>query len=146
MKRIAIALAATAVAVGLSSCVLPPEGKHPLSTASSSYGSGGTYTAAPTTTAAALPRAADFRLTIVETSHKCFGSAGCSISFRIDPQYVGSGSPPTGSFTLLYEVIGGDQPQTGSIKVTNGRYNHEEGSLDSDGGTLTARVTQVLED
>ncbi len=57
------------------------------------------------------------------------------------------GAPPTSSFTLLYEVIGGDNPQSDNIEVVNGRFDTENGSISTPGtGPLTARVTQILED
>lgn len=136
------AIAAALLAAGLTGC-LPPGGTHSLGS-STSYGS---YTApVEVTTTAPLPTPAEFSLNVVETNHQCFGSAGCNVQYRIVPTWVGSGSAPTSSFTLLYAVVGLDDAATGSIKVTDGHFATESGFGSSQGGTLTAQVTQVLED
>jgi hypothetical protein len=126
---------------------MPSSGNHTLGSSSSSYGASAAPAEDVTTTEAPLPRPANFRLQVIKTSDKCFGSAGCSVEYRIVPTWVGPGSAPTSaSYTLLYEVIGLDSPQSGSIAVTNGRFATESGSGDDQGNTLTARVTQVLDD
>jgi hypothetical protein len=100
-----------------------------------------------TTTAAPLPAPQDFSLDVIEMSRQCFGDAGCNVQYRIVPTYHHTGSVPTGRYALLYELDGGDEPQSGNIAVRNGQYRTEEGflSTSTSGGTLTAHVTQVLE-
>lgn len=137
-------LAAVLFAMALAGCATT--GTKALSTTSSSYG-GPSAAAATAETTVAPPAPASFALQVIETRRQCFGSAGCLVGWRIVPTWVGMGSAPTSSFTLLYEVVGLDDTQTGNIVVTNGRFNTEAGSGDTqDGVTLTARVTQVLED
>jgi hypothetical protein len=102
---------------------------------------------APTTTEAQLPRPIDFQLNLIELSRDCFGQAGCNIRFRIEPAHVGGVSVENRSFTLLYEVDGGDDSKTGNIRVVSGRFHTEDGFISTPPGAhLTARVTQILSD
>lgn len=139
----AVGLTVAALALASTGCDIP--GSHTMHNGSTTASGYYSYTATPTTTAAPLPVPQDFTLEVIELSRKCFGTAGCSVEYRIVPTYQRWGVPP-GSFSLLYEVDGGDEPQTGNIEVRNGHYSTEEGYLSTSGGTLTARVTQVLED
>lgn len=142
MNRITITLAALALV--LSGCM--PLASHSLSTTGYSTPTYGGTAEAPVTTTAPLPTPADFQLQVIETSRDCFGSAGCVVQYRINPVYVGAGSSPTGSFTMLYEVVGMDDTKTGNITVTSGHFATETGyGQMQQGVTLRARVTQVLE-
>jgi len=100
--------------------------------------------AATTTATEALPTPQDWTLAVIELSRKCFGSAGCNVEYRIVPAYKGP-NLLKGSYMLLYELDGGDDTQTGNIEVRDGRYATEQGSVSTSGGTLTAHVTQILE-
>jgi ABC-type glycerol-3-phosphate transport system substrate-binding protein len=145
-KKIALTLALLALA--LAGCVMP-SGSHTLSTpGASSYGASAAPAEEETTTRAALPTASEFRLQVIETSRQCFGDAGCNVTYRVVPTWVGSGTAPESSFTLLYQVTGmSDGAKTGNIAVTDGKFATETGfGSAEDGTTLTARVTQVLED
>jgi hypothetical protein len=145
MSVIRTFIVAFLVATPLAGCVIP-EGSHTLSSGTSTAGLSWN-TSSATTTRAALPTASQFSLKVIELSRDCFGSAGCSVRYRIVPTYIGLGSAPTGSFRLLYQVSGGDDAKTGNIEVRNGKFNNEENFTDvPTGGTLTAHVTQVLED
>jgi hypothetical protein len=149
-KTTPLTLASLAVGVfALASCVMPSTtGTHSLGTSTSSDWSGSGSEAVTTTTVAEVPpRATDFTLNVVETQRDCFGSAGCNVQYRIVPTYVGMGSVPKGSYTLLYAVSGLSDSKTGNIAVSNGRFSTESGFGSSEqGNTLTASVTQVLED
>lgn len=134
MKNI---LVAVALALALAGCAMP----LPSNTLGPP-----SYTT-PTTTYAPLPTAASFRLQIVETERKCWGSGvGCNVTYRVVPTWMGSGSAPTSSFTLLYTVVGLQESTTGNIAVTNGKFATESGyGIVDEGQGLTAQVTQVLE-
>ena len=45
----------------------------------------------------------DFTVGIKILSKQCFGSAGCNVEFRIDPQYVGSQPLPDTGVGIEYE-------------------------------------------
>jgi hypothetical protein len=42
------------------------------------------------TAAGFTPRKSDFEIGIKILEKKCFGSAGCSVTYRIKPEYVGT--------------------------------------------------------
>jgi hypothetical protein len=138
-----------AIALALGGCYLPPDGGKPIpnGTSTSSYYGGNTYSPT-TTTEAALPQPSDFTLNVIELSRDCFGSAGCNITYRINPVHTGSGSLDGQSFTLIYQVEGGDNPKTGNIKVVNGKFNTEQDfiSTSSSSAQITATVTQIVPD
>jgi hypothetical protein len=37
----------------------------------------------------------------------CFGSAGCNVSYEIDPQYVGTAPLPKSEFRVIYQITAG---------------------------------------
>ena len=52
-------------------------------------------------------KASDFKIGIKILSKKCFGSAGCSVTYRIKPEYVGDQSlPSSGTVEVTYRVKG----------------------------------------
>ena len=57
-----------------------------------------THTVEPEPTyadATELPAPEDFEISVRVTEKQCFGSAGCNVSFTIDPTYVGSANSRT---------------------------------------------------
>lgn len=96
-----------------------------------------------------VPQPKDFRVTLSIVSKQCFGSAGCNITYRINPKYVG---PPTASgldLTVTYQVDGGESgPQINSFTIEDNTasYDQEEMiSTKSSKSKLSVKVTQVLE-
>ena len=103
-----------------------------------------TYSDAP------VPQPTDFAISVKVLSKACFGSAGCSVTYQIDPHYWhGSTAPLSGrAFTVIYEVSGGKGgPQINNFTInSNGtaHYQRQEFvSTSSSGTTLTARATNV---
>lgn len=147
-KKATLLFGAVAVAITVGGCLPVPMGKHIASGASTTQSSG--YPSAQntsTTTEAQLPRPQDFQLNLIELSRDCFGQAGCNIRYRIEPVHVGGVSIANNSFTLLYEVDGGDDSKTGNIKVVSGRFRNEEGFIGTPPSAHpTARVTQIVSD
>lgn len=97
------------------------------------------------------PKPADFRVSLSVTEKQCFGSAGCNITYRIKPEYVGTNPVPEGkTYTITYQVDGGeDGPKINSFTLENGTatYDQEElVSVKSAKAKLSAKVTSVLED
>jgi hypothetical protein len=105
-------------------------------------------TASPTTTKAPeyVPTVADFQLEIIEIKRSCFGSAGCNITYKIVPTYTGPSVSSNKSYTIIYEVQGGDD-----VKSDNFTMRGSDASVKSQdfistpsNPTLTATVTRVL--
>lgn len=103
--------------------------------------------AAPTTTTApaVAPTPADFRVDVVVTEQKCFGSAGCNYRLNVSPLQI-SATDITGKWTVVYEITGGDDPQTGNFTVDGDqiRWDDEKRIQGSAGALFTARVTGVV--
>lgn len=98
----------------------------------------------------ALPEPEDIRIDIKILEKTCFGSAGCNITFRIDPSYVGAVSVPEDvTIEVIYEVLGGeDGPQINTFTVTGGTAEFEPEeflSTSSSSAKITARATEVIE-
>jgi hypothetical protein len=79
---------------------------------------------------------------------QCFGTAGCNITYHINPEYVGS-TPISGrSLTVIYEVTGDESaPQINNFTVSGDGTatfpKNEFASTSSSGVTLTAKATSV---
>lgn len=108
-------------------------------------------TTEPTTPAApkyGKPTKAHFKLTPKILSKKCFGSAGCNLTYRILIDYTGPDLDPTVEYEVLYEVRGGeDGPATNTLTVSGDQSSVDEEehvSTKSAKSTLTAVVTDVL--
>ncbi|MEU8333767.1 hypothetical protein [Micromonospora sp. NPDC048839] len=103
---------------------------------------------APTTAAYDSPTKKDFNLGVKILKKKCFGSAGCNITYRIDVTYIGAGLDPSKTYEVTYEVRGGEDPMVNTFEVTGDTASVQQ---EEDGGTkrstdkLTAVVTDVAE-
>lgn len=90
----------------------------------------------------------DFEISLKILRKKCFGSAGCNVTYRIDPTYVGiEPIPDTGTVEVTYVVKGledGDAINTFTIEGEKASYQSEEdGSVASSKTKLTGKVTAV---
>jgi hypothetical protein len=142
-----------AFAAGVSTGVLitPSESNSPNTPSNSTPSSAAqvpsySYTST-TTTPAVLPTPDEFRIDVVVTKKDCYGSAGCNITFEINPTYTGTKSLKNSSFRVVYNINGGDSPKVGSFTVTNGTAHYDRSgsiSTDSEYAVLTATVTQVI--
>ena len=117
-------------------------------TAQPTWGSqspGYTYTTT-TTRPPVLPTPEQFKLDVVIVEKDCFGSAGCNVMYDIDPSYTGPESLLGTSFTVVYQIDGGREPQTGNFTVTNGKTIGHRYLIDtpSASSTLAAVATKVL--
>lgn len=101
----------------------------------------------PDATSAYTPSKSDFTLGVKVLTKKCFGSAGCNVTFRIKPTYVGTQDlPTTGTIEVSYKIKGGDEPLTNTFTVADGEasYDSEEYiGTRSSSSKLTAVVTEV---
>jgi hypothetical protein len=94
------------------------------------------------------PHKSDFKIGIKIIEKKCFGSAGCSITYRIKPDYVGTQElPETGTIEVSYQVTGdssGPQQNTFTIEGGQASFDKEEfADTPSSSTKLVAKVTEV---
>lgn len=97
------------------------------------------------------PTPSDFSLEVTLTDKQCFGSAGCSLHYRVDLTYTGLGGLAAlqghGPWTIIYSVEGDeDGSQVGSLELSgDGQYQDRERSMSTanDGVVPTATVTEV---
>lgn len=92
--------------------------------------------------------AADFEIDVKILKKKCFGSAGCNVTYRIVPKYVGASDlPDTGTIEVTYEVRGledGAAVNTFTIEAGEASYDSEEtGQIETSKTKLTGKVTDV---
>lgn len=93
------------------------------------------------------PEPSDFKLSIRILEKKCFGSAGCNITYRINPAYTGPSLADDQELTVTYKVTGGDDPQINSFEMvgTEASFDSKEFiSTPSSGSKLKATVTDVF--
>jgi hypothetical protein len=131
----------------------PPAGQRPRTTAT--FTAPGVTEAVPEVTEpvptdppAVTPKIRDFKLTVKVLSKQCFGSAGCSLTYRVDAGWP-DGLDPDVTYEVVYEVRGGeDGPQINTMTVQGDSYERsqeESISTSSAGAKLSARVTSVEE-
>lgn len=104
-------------------------------------------TAAPTTTAPDhTPVPEEFGIEVVELSRSCFGSAGCNITYKIVPTYIGATMKAGKTFTVIYEVYGGDDTKVANFRLRDGdaTFSAQEHISTPSNPTLTAKVTRVV--
>ena len=69
-------------------------------------------TATPRTTLApappSVPTTKEFTINVVVTEQKCEPGPGCVYKYTIEPKYIGFHPLPATSFTVKYEVQGGN--------------------------------------
>lgn len=103
--------------------------------------------AAQEAAAAVPPKASDFTLGIVVLEKACFGSAGCNVTFRIDPKY--NGPQDATDLEVTYEVLGGEDSLINTFTIDSqgtASYPSEETLSTPTGAKLTAKVTAVRRD
>lgn len=66
------------------------------------------------------PKPADFTLTVKILEKKCYGSAGCNVTFRIELAYSGQTLNPTKTYEVTYEVSGTDEQTYVNTLTVNG--------------------------
>ncbi len=92
---------------------------------------------------------ADFRIDVTVTEKKCYGSAGCNLTYTISPTFLGATKDLEGrSFKVIYEVTGGDDPEIGNFTLTGTNMRYTESSrisTPSADPVLSAQVTSVVE-
>jgi len=93
------------------------------------------------------PKPSHFHISIRTLKKSCFGSAGCNITYQINPAYVGPPLADDQTVTVTYEVRGGEDPQINSFELegTRASFSEEESiSTPSSSSKLRAVVTEVF--
>lgn len=94
------------------------------------------------------PVPADFAITVNELSRKCFGSAGCNVTFSIGLENVGAHEfDPAKSYKLVYTVNGTEDPYSNNVTITGDRYTYESEEfvqVKDKATKLTATVTSIV--
>jgi hypothetical protein len=89
----------------------------------------------------------DFTIKLRIKSKECFGSAGCDLTYQINPQYNGVEDISSGTWEVTYEVRGGqDGPQVNTFTLDNGQASFDDSEsiqTASSGTKLRAKVTSV---
>lgn len=101
------------------------------------------------TVAPYIPLASDFTVTVNVLTKDCFGSAGCDITYRIQPSYHGAALDSTQQYTVTYQVNGTQDPQIGSFTMQGDEASVQQEEIaqtTSSSAQLTAQVTNVLTD
>jgi hypothetical protein len=96
------------------------------------------------------PLASNINLTVKILEQKCFGSAGCNVTYTIQAAYSGPSLEPGKPWDITYEVSGGDDPQINTLiirGIDNGyqteAQREERISTPKSSSKLTAKVTAV---
>lgn len=71
------------------------------------------------------PVSSDFKVALTVKEQECFGTAGCNLTLRVEPSYVGS-NVPTGSWEVTYEVTGiEDEPQIQTFTLDGSEVSYQ---------------------
>jgi hypothetical protein len=123
-------------------------GTHAQSTSDSAEPTEPIFNAQPAPTHTPVPRlrAREFIVKIKIRAQECFGSAGCNVTFQINPKYYGIEDLSHGSWDITYVVRGGDSgPQINTFTIKNGRasFDREEFISTPPNATLSAKALHV---
>ncbi|NHN56003.1 hypothetical protein G9U51_09465 [Calidifontibacter sp. DB0510] len=96
---------------------------------------------------AAPPSADDFTIALKILSKQCYGSAGCNVTFRIQPTFRGQPLQDGQTAEVTYEIKGSEDPYSNTFTMTSdGQASvQQEESVSTSGANvkLTATVTDV---
>lgn len=71
------------------------------------------------------PVPSDFEVDLIVKEQECFGSAGCNVTLRVEPSYVGT-NVPTGTWEVTYEVTGiEDEPQIQTFTLDGSEVSYQ---------------------
>jgi TIR domain len=95
--------------------------------------------------AVVYPAPDQIKIEVIVVEQKCFGSTGCRVTYRIKPTYIGPEPMANSSFTVVYTINGGDDPEIGNFTVSNGVVHSREDFINTPPNpTITAVATRVL--
>lgn len=98
--------------------------------------------------AAYKAKKSDWKVGVKVRGKQCFGSAGCNVTVKLDPPYVGDRPlPDTGTIEVFYNLSGDESgPIAGSFTVTDSQIHFtEEVSMStmSSGTKIKAKITDA---
>lgn len=98
-----------------------------------------------------VPKKSDWKVKVTTRKKQCFGSAGCNVTVKTEPVYVGDRAlPDTGTIEVFYTLSGDESgPITESFTVTGGKvhYTEEEDlSTKSSGTKVKSKITDATYD
>jgi hypothetical protein len=102
--------------------------------------------ASPTTAAEAAPAPTDFTIEVIETERSCYGSAGCVVSYRIVPAYIGAVPLGTTRWQVIYDVTGAESPKSDNFEVKGADFTKvSDGYITvPEGAVIVATPTRVV--
>ncbi|MGI5245147.1 hypothetical protein [Dactylosporangium sp. CA-139066] len=110
-----------------------------------------TYSAKPWSPPAKVyttPVPADFEVTVNELGRKCFGSAGCNVTFSVELKNVGGHDfDPAKTYKIVYTVNGTEDPYSNAVTMTGDQYSRADEEfvqVKDKSAKLTATVTSVV--
>ena len=90
----------------------------------------------------------DFEIETSVKEQRCFGSAGCNLTIRTEPVFVGSGVP-AGVWEVTYEITGiEDQPMIRTFELDDDLMSFDDEarvSVESENFDIQTEVTEVRE-
>ncbi len=93
-----------------------------------------------------VPTPAEFQVGVVVTEQNCSATTSCVYKYRVEPKYLGLHPLPDKEIKVVYQVTGGNQPQTGDFTVQGGqaRVLQDVPLEGPPGARLQASVTQIV--
>lgn len=90
----------------------------------------------------------DWEVTIRVTEMKCFGSAGCNVTYTVEsPKYKGVADlPATGTIEVTYEVVGVEDAVIATFTVRDGQVEWDgtgTAGVKSKDSKISTKVTNV---
>lgn len=141
---LALLIISVLLSSGLTACAAPDKTIASQAGSQPSWSIGSTPSE-PTPTAAP-PTPTDFVVGVVVTEQRCYGSAGCTYHYTINPQYI-SAKPLPDKTTVVFRVTGGEQDQIGNFTIDGdgtASFDRETMISGPEGADLRAVVTQVI--
>lgn len=94
------------------------------------------------------PIAKDFEVRTSVKEQKCFGSAGCNVTLKIEPVYVGSQIPDENTtWEITYEIRGiEDSPQIDTFTLEDGTFSfqgEQRVSTTTKNAKISTKITSV---
>jgi hypothetical protein len=99
-----------------------------------------------TPTLGPTPSATDFELTPKTTEKQCFGTAGCSVTVKVEVGYEGPALSSDDTWEVTYELTGDESgPIIGSFELTGEQYDQNEVSMSTPSSKtkIKVKVTSV---
>ena len=131
--------------LGAGSDTTPPAAGKPIATAAPQPAA---VASTPAEKPAVKPAVKDFKVAVKVTQKQCFGSAGCNVTFRIDPSYTGPAIPADQTYEVVYEIRGGDEPLRNRFTITGDTATYDQDEMigtKTSKAVLTAIVVEVNE-